>query len=208
MPGEEGHSDCKCSQNIDFFEQILNGKNPLEDWLKKEIEKLLPTPIRKLARTLEIIEDTENNKTTYTHNFSNFNHNLNVNGDCNTNMNINKNYIFDVESNHRDTSFKTTGHNNLDIHAAGDINREYLTPGEINFDMKCLTYQNKLTIDTKKYVMKEVEYKDGSMGFGYVLEDNKSMVGPEILSNNISNSEQQLGIIQNADGNVIYVSDY
>jgi hypothetical protein len=46
MPGEEGHSDCQCPQNLDFFGQILNGKNPLEDWLKKEIEKLLPNDLK------------------------------------------------------------------------------------------------------------------------------------------------------------------
>jgi hypothetical protein len=184
MPEGEGHSDCKCSQNMDFLGQILNGKNPLEKWIKNEVEKLLPDDLRNLARSLEVIEDTKNNKTTFTHVFPTFNQNLNVKGDCNTNMNIKQDYIFDVESNHRETSFKTNGHNNLDIHATGDINREYITPGEINFDMKCRTYQNKLMVDTTKYVMKEVEYKDGRKGYGYVLDDSKPDV--ESASTNAS----------------------
>ena len=143
---------------------------------------------------------------TFTNTYPNFIQNLNINGYSNRNINIDQDYNYIGESNDCNRYFKTNGHNNLDVRAEGDINREYLTPGKIKLDINCSNYKNNLTIGNKKYVMKEIRVKGKKM-FVYVLDDatddtnddtnddDDNDVAPPAPANRVSTSDAEVAKI-------------
>jgi hypothetical protein len=169
-PSPHNNSGCSCNKIDELWSQIFN---PLEDIVKKEIEKFLPDSLQILSKTLEAIEDLENNKMTFTNTYPNFIQNLNINGDSNSNISIDKDYNCVGESNNANRKFKTKGHNKLHVRSDGDINRIYSTPGECTLNVGCAKYNSTLTVGDKKYVMKHITLDDlfNNELYVYVLDN-------------------------------------
>lgn len=161
MPEDEGHSGCKCSQNMDFFEQILNGKNPLEEFLKKEIVKLLPDDLKNFVKLFDVKYDDNSKQSEM--NFlakDNIRRENRIGNDMIINTKIMNDYSNTVITRNVNLDYTSTDHHKMDVNAGKTMTYNYT----------CRNYKNTLTIDNKKYFMKEVEYKDGTKGFGYVLD--------------------------------------
>jgi len=181
MPGEEGHSDCKCSQNIDFFEQILNGKNPLEDWLKKEIEKLLPNDLKYFVKLFDIIYD-DNSKQSEINIVApdKLERNHTVGNNMIINTKIMNDYINTGFSKNAIMKYTVTDDHIMDVKAGKTMTYNY----------SCADYNSNLMIGNNKYVMKAVNLQDliGKEFYVYVKDNsNRNLAENDNSVNNEGN---------------------
>jgi len=162
MSGDHGHSDCKCSQNIDFLGQIFNRKNPLEDWIKKEIEKLLPEDLKNFVKLFDFNYDDNSKKGEIVFNAIDSKENKVIDNDMLVNTKIKNNY----------SNFATSKNAFQDYSAIQNTTMNVKSGEKMTFNYKCSEYENNLMIGNNKYVMKPVKIDEegGKTIFVYVLD--------------------------------------
>lgn len=180
MTGDHGHSDCKCSQNIDFLGQIFNRKNPLEDWIKKEIEKLLPEDIINFINLFNIKYDNTSKKGEIFLNAKDSKENKVIDNDMLVNTKIKNNY----------SNFATSRNAFQDYTAIQNTTMNVNSGEKMTFNYKCGKYENNLMIGNDKYVMKAVNLQDliGKEIYVYVKDNgNRNLAESDNSVNNEGN---------------------
>jgi len=163
MSEDHGHSDCQCSQNIDFFEQILNGKNPLEDWLKKEIEKLLPNDLKYFVKLFDIIYDDNSKQSEI---------NIVAPDKLERNHTVGNDMIINTKTMNDNIITGSCKNAIIDYSAKEDHNMNVKAGKTMTYNYACADYNSNLTIGKKKYVMQPVKIDEegGKTIFVYVLD--------------------------------------
>lgn len=180
MLGDHGHSDCKCSQNIDFLGQIFNRKNPLEDWIKKEIEKLLPEDIINFINLFNIKYDNTSKKGEIVLNAIDSKENKVIENDMLVNTKIKNNY----------SNFATSRNAFQDYTAIQNSTMNVKSGEKMTFNYKCGEYESNLMIGNDKYVMKAVNLQDliGKEIYVYVKDNgNRNLAESDNSVNNEGN---------------------
>jgi hypothetical protein len=125
MSVDDGHSDCKCSQNMDFFEQILKGKNPLEEWFKNEVLKILPDDVRNFAKLFDVNYDDKLKKSTMNLASNDHAENKRVDNDMSINTKILNNYINIASAKNAIMDYTSTDDHMMDVKAGKTMTYNY-----------------------------------------------------------------------------------
>jgi hypothetical protein len=184
MAGDHGHSDCKCSQNIDFLGQIFNRKNPLEDWIKKEIEKLLPEDIINFINLFNIKYDNTSKKGEIFLNAKDSKENKVIDNVMLVNTKIKNNY----------SNFAISKNAFQDYTAIQNSTMNVNSGEKMTFNYKCGGYENNLMIGNDKYVMKAVNLQDliGKEIYVYVKDNGNRNLA---VNDNSVNNEGNIKLI-------------